>query len=114
MVVVDLALAAICFMGECHPALVGKHTPRGVFALNHQATDYLGYGGDLLVFMEDRTRLWAIHRVYTAVSEERRVERLRSQRVELRQGVTHGCINVMPDVYAQLVKCCSNQALVIQ
>lgn len=114
MVVVDLALAVICFMGECHPALIGKHTPRGLFALHYQSTEYPGYGGDLLMFKEDRTRLWAIHRVYTEGSAEQRLERLRSRRVELRQGVTLGCVNVMPDVYAALVKCCSNAALVIQ
>lgn len=114
MVVVDLALAVICFMGECHPALVGEHTPRGAYVLEHQATELPGYGGDLLVFKEDRTRLWAIHRVYTAVASQRRVERLRSGRVALRKGVTLGCVNVMPDVYARLVECCGNQVLVIK
>jgi len=112
--VVDLALAVICFMGECHPALVGEDTPRGVFVLQHQATQVPGYGGDLLVFQEDRTRLWAIHRVYTAVPSQRRVERLLSGRIALRQGVTMGCVNVMPEVYARLVECCSNQVLTIK
>jgi hypothetical protein len=114
MVVVDLALAVICFGGQCHPALVGNNTPRGVFMLEHQATEEPGYGGDLLVFSEDRSHLWAIHRVYTAVPSEHRVERLRSRQVALRQAVTHGCINVMPDVFARLVQCCSNQALLIR
>jgi len=114
VVVVDLALAVICFMGQCHPALVGEHTPRGVFTLDHQAIKVPGYGGDLLVFKEDRTRLWAVHRVYTAVPTERRVERLLSGRAAFRKGVTHGCVNVMPDVYARLVECCSNQMLIVR
>ena len=114
MVVVDLALAVICFMGQCHPALVGPHTPRGVFALDYQATDIPGYGGDLLVFKEDAVHLWAIHRVYTAKPSEQRVKRLKVGDVTDRKGITHGCVNVMPDVYEQLVDCCSNQTLIIR
>lgn len=114
MVVVDLALALICFAGECHPALVGDHTPRGTYLLEHQATEEPGYGGDLLVFQEDRTRLWAVHRVYTQVAAQRRVERLQSTRVELRRGVTSGCINVMPDVYSRLLQCCKGAVLMIK
>ena len=114
MVVVDLALAVICFMGKCHPALVGQHTPRGAFVLDHQATDVPGYAGDLLVFKEDGTRLWAVHRVYTAKPSERRVERLLSGKVAMRKDITRGCVNVMPDVYARLVDCCSDQVLVIR
>jgi hypothetical protein len=114
VIVVDLALAVICVMGECHPALVGEQTPRGVFALDHQATEVPGYGGDLLVFQEDRTQLWAIHRVYTAKASERRVERLLSGRAASRKGVTHGCVNVMPEVYARLVACCSHVPVMIR
>lgn len=114
MIVVDLALAVVCFMGECHPALVGEQTPRGVFVLDHQVTEVPGYGGDLLVFNEDRTRLWAIHRVYTAKASERRVERLLSGRAASRKGVTHGCVNVMPEVYERLTECCSNHVLMIR
>jgi hypothetical protein len=114
MVIVDLALATICFMGSCHPALVGPETPRGTFALDYQATVVPGYGGDLLVFKEDEARLWAIHRVYTAKAEEKRVKRLQAGAPADRKGITHGCVNVMPDVYERLVDCCSNHTLVIR
>ena len=86
MVVVDLALAVICFMNQCHPVLVGPHTPRGTFLLDHQATPAPGYGGDLLVFKEGPSQLWAIHRVITAPASERRLERLQSVHASARRG----------------------------
>jgi hypothetical protein len=113
MVIVSLTLAVICFMNQCHPALVGANTPRGSFVLDHQATPEPGYGGDLLVFKESRSHLWAIHRVFTAVPSERRIWRLRSERAELRRGITHGCVNVTPEVFDALVRCCSRDVLVI-
>jgi hypothetical protein len=114
MVVVSLAMASICFAGECHPALVGNNTPAGTFTLSHQSIDSPGYGGDLLVFHENRSYLWAIHRVYTLKPQERREERLRSSPPERRRSVTHGCINVMPEVYDKLIDCCSRDLLVIR
>lgn len=114
MVVVNLALATICFMGSCYPALVGNNTPVGSFALSRQAISEPGYGGDLLVFHENRQYLWAIHRVYTLNREERRLERLRSDRAEQRRFITKGCINVMPEVYRKLVDCCSGDVLAIR
>lgn len=114
MVVVDLAMAVICFLGTCHPALVGSQTPRGFFVLDYQATDVPGYGGDLLVFQEDDRHLWAIHRVYTAKPSEQRVRRLEAGNAAARRDITHGCVNVMPEVYEQLIECCSRDSLVIR
>lgn len=114
MVIVDLTLAVVCFMNQCHPALVGENTPRGVFTLEHQTTLEPGYGGDLLVFKEGRRHLWAIHRVYTAVPSQRRAERLRSPRATSRRGVTNGCVNVEPRVFERLIDCCSGDVLVIR
>jgi hypothetical protein len=113
MVVVDLTLAIICFMNQCHPVLVGPHTPQGTFLLDHQATPEAGYGGDLLVFQEGSSQLWAIHRVTTGVASERRVERLQSPHARMRRGVTHGCVNVMPQVFDSLVRCCAHDVLMI-
>lgn len=114
MVVVDLALAVICFMNQCHPVLVGPHTPPGTFLLDHQATPEPGYGGDLLVFNEGPSQLWAIHRVITASASERRLERLQSAHAGARRRVTRGCVNVMPQVFDSLVRCCSRDLLVIR
>jgi hypothetical protein len=111
--VVNLVLASICFAGECHPALVGDNTPTGTYTVSQRAIEAPGYGGDLLVFRENQRYLWAIHRVYTLNPDERRVERLASGRPELRRAVTHGCINVMPEVYRKIVDCCSKDVLVI-
>lgn len=114
MVVVDLTLATICFLGQCHPALVGAATPTGVFELSLRATDEPGYGGDVLAFQEDRTRLWAVHRVWTLQPRERRPQRLRSPDPAQRRGVTRGCINVAPAVYEALVDCCAGGVLEVQ
>lgn len=114
MVVVDLTLATICFLGQCHPALVGQHTPAGTFELALRATDEPGYGGDVLAFKEDRTRLWAVHRVWTLEPRERRLERLRAGDPRLRRGVTRGCVNVAPAVYDALVACCAGDVLEVR
>lgn len=114
MVVVDLAAAAICFMGACYPALIGKDTPSGTFSLSHWATDEPGYGGDIMVFKESRRHVWAIHRVLTHRPDENRVERLRASDAARRRGITQGCVNVMPDVYRKLVECCSKDVVFIQ
>ncbi|RJF92144.1 murein L,D-transpeptidase [Noviherbaspirillum saxi] len=113
MVVVNLALASICFAGNCFPALVGDNTPAGTFSLSHQQIPDPGYGGDILVYKENRRYLWAIHRVYTLNPAERRMERLKSAQADARRSITNGCINVMPDVYQKLVDCCSRDVLVI-
>lgn len=112
MVVVDILLATICFTTqpggteECHPVLVGADTPRGTYVLNQRLTKSPGYGGDVLQFSEDRSGVFAIHRVYLLNPKEKRAERLRSPDPRMRQ-ITHGCINVDPVVYERLVNCCS-------
>lgn len=113
MIVVSLAAASICFAGSCYPALVGNNTPSGTYTLSRQTVEDPGYGGDLLVYRENRRYLWAIHRVYTLNPGEDRLSRLHSGKPELRRAVTKGCINVMPDVYQRLVDCCSSDVLVI-
>ena len=113
MVIVNLAMASICFMGSCYPALVGSNTPVGTFSLARQTTLEPGYGGDLLVYQEGITTLWAIHRVYTINHNEHRLDRLRGNRVDQRRAVTRGCINVLPEVYEKLVDCCSKDVLII-
>lgn len=111
-VVVDLGMALICFMGSCHPALVGTGTPTGEFRIEHYTTNSRGYGGDVLVFVHDTDRVLAIHRVFR-VAGQRRIERLQSDDPRLRKNITNGCINVDPAVYDQLVECCSTSKLII-
>ncbi|MBC7501247.1 MAG: murein L,D-transpeptidase [Herminiimonas sp.] len=113
MIVVNLALASICFSGTCYPALVGANTPVGMFSLSQQQIQTVGYGGDILVYKENQHYLWAIHRVYTLNPKERRVERLTANHVAQRRDITNGCINVMPEVYQKLVDCCSKDVLII-
>lgn len=103
MITVVLHLALLCYMGKCYPALVGPGTPIGTFQIKHEKTTHRGYGGDILVFKENRTSVWAIHRVWLGRPSEHRLKRLQSNDVALRRSVTNGCINVMPDVYAELV-----------
>lgn len=111
-VVVDIGMALICFMGSCHPALVGTKTPTGEFELQHYTTSSRGYGGDILVFAHTEQEVFAIHRVFR-VATQRRVERLASNDARLRTNITGGCINVEPEVYNQLVDCCSTSKVII-
>ncbi|WP_116091625.1 murein L,D-transpeptidase [Sphingomonas crusticola] len=113
-VVVSLSLATICFVGQCYPALVGSTTPPGHYQLSQRYVVSPGYGGDVLTFKEDPDDLFAIHRVWLGSPRERRLQRLESNQVALRQGVTGGCINIAPETYAKLVECCSTAELVVE
>ena len=62
-----------------------------------------GYGGDVLQFAETSSDILAIHRVWLGRPAEHRAERLASGDVLQRRSVTHGCINVDPAVYEQIV-----------
>lgn len=93
--------------------MVGKDTPVGKFSMTHIATEQLGYGGDVLKFYEDDKEWYAIHRVWLRRPEEHRLDRLKSDDVSKRVTITHGCVNVMPDVYEKLLNCCWNQEVEI-
>ena len=112
-VFVDLAAAIICFAAACHPVLVGPATPRGEFHLTHYTTPIAIYKGDVLSFKETSDALYTIHRVVNVRGQER-LARLKSLDVKRRTGITGGCINVEPEVYEELVKCCSASKLVIK
>ena len=114
MVVVNLALATICFLNSCYPALVGLDTPKGEFQMVQVITNQKGYGGDVLEFKETPASNYAIHRVWLLRPEEHRLERLQSNDPADRTTITHGCINLMPDVYEKLRDCCSTDMLKIE
>lgn len=97
--VVELSLSAalLCAQGACYPALVGKGTPVGEFALQHVRTPFPGYGGDVLMFKEVADGLYAIHRTWKGR------ERLYANASAYRRNVTKGCVNVQPEVYDWLV-----------
>lgn len=102
IVTVYLSAAMICFAGQCSNALVGVKTPQGNFPLVQVKTDQPGYGGDVLAFAQDRSGLYAIHRVWLLSPAQRRAQRLQSSRASDRVGITGGCINVAPEVYERL------------
>jgi hypothetical protein len=112
-VIVDVAAAIICFASTCHPALVGKDTPKGEFQLTHYSTKDPGYGGDILVFKETETELFAIHRVLDLPGQQR-LARLRSPYAEHRITITAGCVNIDPVVYEELVNCCYKSKVIIK
>jgi hypothetical protein len=112
-VVVDLAAAIICFASACHPVLVGNDTPRGEYQLTHYSTKARIYGGDFLSFNETSDSLYTIHRVVNVPGQQRHA-RLKSPDPNRRNSVTHGCINVEPKVYDELVKCCYNSKIIIK
>lgn len=103
-VLVHLASAVICFNSQCHPALIGRVTPVGTFPLVHARVLEPGYGGDLLVFAKsDKGVSYAIHRVYHVPSQQREA-RLASSDAGERTGITHGCVNIEPAVYEELLR----------
>ena len=113
MIVVDIALAIICFSGTCHNALIGTKTPKGEYNMMHVYTEDPGYGGDVLVFKDTPEKFYALHRVWLLKPAQKRAQRLKSNDPKERV-ITSGCVNVSPEVYEEIVKCCSDQKLVIK
>lgn len=118
-VFVSMALATICFTyqgtEECHPVLLGKNipTPTGEFNMRKRITSDAGYGGDVIQFHEVGDMVFAIHRVWLLRPEQRRIDRLKSKNVQDRY-ISSGCVNVMPEVYDRLMRCCVDNKLVIR
>ena len=102
-IIVYLASALLCTAGQCYPALVGNDTPTGTFPLVRRYVAARGYGGDVMQFAETDRDLLAIHRVWLGNPLEHRAERLASADPAMRRTVTHGCINVMSEVYERIV-----------
>ncbi|MEO6093287.1 MAG: hypothetical protein ABIT04_00875 [Novosphingobium sp.] len=100
--VVFLASALLCVGDRCYPALVGRDTPVGHFALHRRHVQQKGYGGDVLQFLETKRDIFAIHRVWLGRPSERRAERLARGSAAERRWVTNGCINVAPEIYERL------------
>ena len=98
--VVDLDRAEICMESDCRPVLIGKATPRGEYPLQLAKTDEKGYGGDVLVFKQDDTGAYAVHRIWTQRPSEKRLERI--QQDAERRIITNGCINVDDETYNKL------------
>ena len=98
--VVDLDRAEICMESDCRPVLIGKETPRGEYPLQLAKTDEKGYGGDVLVFKQDDTGAYAVHRIWTQKPSEKRLERI--QQDTARRIITNGCINVDDETYNKL------------
>lgn len=112
-IIVNLATAMICFNSTCYPALVGVDTPKGEYQLQHYSTKTPGYGGDILVFKEDGDDVYAIHRIIDVPGEQRLV-RIHMSDPKYRITVTHGCINVEPEVYEKLMDCCYKSKVIIE
>jgi len=112
-VLVDIAAAIICFAGTCHNALVGYDTPRGEYTLAPYSIIDPRYGGDLLVFKHDENGVYAIHRVLD-IPGQQRIARLRSPYAQHRVTVTAGCVNIEPEVYQELMDCCSTSKVIIK
>lgn len=101
-----LAEALICLnttpMMICKPALTNPSlTPVGEYYGLRAPTSTPGYGGDVIVFHEDETGTYAIHRPYTLNPGEQRMKRLQSDD-PLDRRITNGCINIPADFYDQI------------
>lgn len=113
VVTVFLKSALICFSGHCYPALVGADTPVGTFHLERRNVLSPGYGGVVIEFKESDNYVWAIHRVWLGNPREQRLSRIQSSDPSVRH-ITHGCINVMPNVFEKLLEnCCTGYKLEI-
>ena len=115
-IVVSLSAATICFLSQCHPVLVGRETPTGVFPLQHvKVTDpyyaedpYSREIGDGLAFAKDEKGVpFMVHRVYLGKPSQERDKRIASPIVSYRKNITDGCVNVSRPVFRSLLDCCS-------
>lgn len=114
MLTVILSSALLCFApNDCVPALIGKNTPTGIFPLQQYRTNEPGFGGDVVVFHQDRKLAYAIHRVWTLKPKERRLERLASPQADDNQNVTLGCVNVLPADYERVLAAMRSDSTVL-
>lgn len=114
IVTVNLTLAIICFLDQCHPALVGDTTPIGQYQLVQRKVLEPGYDGLVLKFKEDHDGWYAIHKVWTLDTKQDRKQLLKSNNSADRRRVSNGCINIEPIVFDQLKSCCSRATLIIE
>lgn len=92
-----LSLALLCLGSECWPALVGEDTVPGFYNLQLLPVEEPEYGGDVLVYRETMTAIYAIHRTYPGR------EKMYTLPASRRRFITNGCINIEPHVYDRLV-----------
>lgn len=110
-VVVSLALANICFDGQCHPALIGRDTPTGEYAVRKfMVPDNKLYQDGLLVFHETTDAYYAIHKTIPTKDRLRRMKEPPTSRVN----VTGGCINIDASTYQALSERYKDIKLVIK
>lgn len=112
MLLVDLTAAVLCIYSQCFPVLVGPATPVGTFTLIKRFTKAPGYGGEVLQFYETEKTIYAIHRPWLLRPEQKRSERLKSNKPEDRL-ITSGCINVSNELYQTLSDCCQGLQITI-
>lgn len=108
-IAVHLASALLCVAQTCVPALVGKEldlTPTGTFPIKEYSTTDPFYDGSVLVFHQNAKYVWAIHQVWLGDPKEHRARRIGEDPLQRR--ISHGCINVDPSIYRQLVSMCSS------
>lgn len=112
-VIVNIASAVICVASSCYPVLVGNDTPKGEYQLTHYSIEDKKYGGDILVFKIEGQDVYAIHRVIDVPSQQRPA-RLKSPYPKHRVTITYGCINVEPEVFQELIRCCSTSKMIVK
>jgi hypothetical protein len=98
MLILYLSTMLLCLGIECWPALAGNDTLTGVYQLQLTPVEEPEYKGDVIVYRETATSIYAIHRTYPGR------ENMYTLPDEKRRHVTNGCINVEPFVYERLVK----------
>ena len=101
IVTISKSLATICFLGQCHPALVGEATPLGEYTLNKRVVLSEGYGGDVLQFKYENGIVFAIHRPFSIYGSS---VRQRALTENTNRVMTKGCVNVSDAVYQILYK----------
>lgn len=99
VLIVSLALATACIGDTCFPVIVGRNTPVGQFSTYYAKTNQYGYSGEVLVFKETNTKIFAIHKPYSSPSRPNyRTNILLNGSVSERK-ISNGCINIPTDIF---------------
>lgn len=85
----------------CQPVLYGDATPVGTYTLTHMYSSRLH--DHVLVFKTEGNTAYAIHRVWQGNPSEHRDRRLLSPDA-MDNRITHGCVNVGDEMFAELWK----------
>lgn len=98
---VILSTTIACIQDDCVSVIVGKPktpTPIGYYQTYYATTKQYGYDSELIVFKENSTKVWAIHKPYKTLHNKNYRELILKD-INSNKFISNGCINVPSEFF---------------